>query len=72
MFYNKLFVKQQNWRWGILEPSLVQSANGMQVTKMTPGSPDHSCVLGSEVLEAGIHQWELSVNDVQSFTLSSH
>jgi ankyrin repeat protein len=66
VFYNKLFVKQQNWRWGILEPSLVQSANGMQVTKMTPGSPDYSCVLGSEVLEAGIHQWELSVNDVQS------
>jgi ankyrin repeat protein len=66
VFYTKLAAKQQKWRWGILESTLAHSADGMQVSKMTPDSPDYSCVLGSNVLEAGVHEWALTVDNVRS------
>ena len=66
MFYSHLAAKEHKWRWGILESTLAQSADGMQVSKMSPDSPDYSCALGSEVLEAGIHEWELMVENVRS------
>ena len=66
VFYTQLAAKQQKWGWGILESTLLQSADGMQITKMKPDLPDYSCVLGSVVLEAGVHEWELMVDNVQS------
>jgi ankyrin repeat protein len=66
VFYTQLAAKKQKWRWGILESTLAQSADGMRISKMTPDPPDYSCVLGSEVLEPGIHEWELIVDNVRS------
>jgi ankyrin repeat protein len=71
VFYTQLAAKQQNWRWGIFESTLKESSNGMQITKIKPDSSDYpagkcSAVLGSEVLEAGVHEWELMVENVQS------
>jgi ankyrin repeat protein len=66
VFYAQLAAKQQKWKWGILESTLTQSADGMQIKKMKPDLPDYSCVLGSDVMEAGVHEWELMVDNVQS------
>jgi ankyrin repeat protein len=71
VFYTKLD-SRQNWRWGILESKLSKSNDGMQVTKMqvtnSLGAPGQnvSCVIGSEVLEEGVHEWVLKVGSVQS------
>jgi hypothetical protein len=65
-FYTKLSTKQLRWTWGILESTLSKSSDGMKVAKMTSDSPDYSCALGSVVLEAGVHEWEVTVENVYS------
>jgi ankyrin repeat protein len=67
-FYTQLSVNRHKWRWGILEATLTvtQSEDGIHIKKTKPDSPDFSCMLGSEVLAEGIHEWELIVDNVQS------
>jgi ankyrin repeat protein len=65
LFYTKLDADSQKWSWGVLESKLAKSSDGMRISK-APDSSGYSCALGSEVLKAGVHEWVLKVDSVQS------
>ena len=65
-FFTRLSTQEQAWTWGLFEPSLSKSSDSKKIEKLAGHSPNYSCVLGSHILEAGVHEWEVIIEDVRN------
>jgi hypothetical protein len=62
---------EAKWTWGSHEPAdMSLTDDNLRVTKNYVNSPDYSCAIGSEALEAGLHTWEISVENTKQTSFS--
>jgi hypothetical protein len=59
-------VTEPCWSWGPMEPRNLRISDDKRVITKMSDRPDYSCVLGDQVLEEGIHRWEVKVDNVTS------
>ena len=62
---------EPKWTWGPYEPTdMTVSEENLKVTKNYVTGPDYSCAIGSEALEAGVHSWEIQVENTKQSSYS--